>query len=237
MNNHSNVKKLFSDLFREQLKWTYWFLGVLFLAQIGINVILMNTGEIPMDFFTFSYESGKIYMLVIGVLSVYVFLYHLVANGITRKDYFLGAILSAAAISVAIMVITAIVSGLQYVVLDLMNVTFTLETSSQLKYDNWIFSYLVSMINLFAFFSIGWMIGAGYYRYGWLIGFAFVAIAILAVSFIDVSWEFNMNEWLSNWMPFLSEPPFFVSLLVSMIIILIMLWLVRALTKRVAIKM
>src|SRR4051794_22873455 len=102
MKHKAVYPKVATDLFFVQLFWSFGFLGVLLVVHI-IKIILgiMNGSEIN-NYFSIVYVAAHIFMLVIGIISVYGFLPHYVGNGVSRRDYFKGATLSTIALSITI---------------------------------------------------------------------------------------------------------------------------------------
>ena len=113
--------KVATDLFWVQLFWSFGFLGVMFVIHI-IKVILgiINGNEIN-NYFSIVYVAAHIFMLVIGIISVYGFFPHYVGNGVTRRDYFKGATLSTIALSITIPMIASIISVLERLFINLTN--------------------------------------------------------------------------------------------------------------------
>ncbi|SFB21919.1 hypothetical protein SAMN04488072_11049 [Lentibacillus halodurans] len=112
MSQRSFFSKIAIDMFTLQMKWTLWFL--FFVALAHIIFIFINSGNSMMDFMAFSHGSAKIYMLVIGLLSVYAFLTYYVHHGLTRKDYFIGSAISAAGIALVMTFAVTLLTGLEY---------------------------------------------------------------------------------------------------------------------------
>ncbi|GAB3046833.1 hypothetical protein [Virgibacillus ainsalahensis] len=256
MNQKSIFPKIATDLFSVQLIWTLWFIGFVLAARIITIIVLVNTGNSMGNFLHFAHGSTKIYMLVIGIISIYGFLEFYVNHGVTRRDYFKGSFLAAAGISMALTLISATLTGVEYIILELTNISSVIEpvtgdnqigfyipkeifdSSILLNSTNWLLSMIMFVLNILTFYVIGWIIGAGYYRYGWIIGFGFVAIGIASIFTSDLLWGTEIEEPLSNWLPFDSiNLPLYGSIIGNIILIGILLSAIRLLTKRIAIKM
>jgi hypothetical protein len=85
----------------------------------------------------------------------------------------------------------------------------------------------------------GWMIGAGFYRYGGGVGMLFIVLAIAFVSITDILWEFELKNPLRKLLDLsnLWEFPMFVSFIGTFLVLGITLWIVRVTTRRIFIKM
>ncbi|MEK3726743.1 MULTISPECIES: hypothetical protein [unclassified Lysinibacillus] len=47
--------------------------------------------------------------------------------------------------------------------------------------NHWLLAILVFALNIFGYYLVGWLIGAGFYRYGGLFGLAFIIMAFVIV--------------------------------------------------------
>ncbi|UJL46753.1 hypothetical protein KFZ58_02010 [Virgibacillus sp. NKC19-16] len=265
MNQQSFFTKVAQDMFLAQLKWSLWFLSFILLAHIVMIIMEVSIGIDGGigDFLYFSHGSSKIYMLVIGILSAYAFLTFYLNHGVTRKDYFTGSALAAAGIAIAIAVIASVLTGLEYVVMEMTNLPVTfdrsmagnvIETSDNsisiflpkailgssilIHSSSWLVSLLMYTLNILIYYIIGWFIGAGYYRFGWLIGLGFITSALVFMVIADLLWGTELGEPLSNWLPFDSiNLPVYGATAGTILLIAIILWLIRLLTKNITIKM
>lgn len=263
MKQKSIFPKVAVDMFSVQFIWSLWFISFVFLAHIVMIVISINTDSAVGEFLHFSHSSSKIYMLVIGIISSYAFLTFYVNHGVTRKDYFTGAALAAAGLAAAIAIIAIVLTGLEYAILEITNLPVTINNSLEdngiessdnsisifvpkailsssilVHSSSWLLSLLMYTLNILTLYVIGWLIGSGYYRFGWVIGFGFIAISLVSIIIADLLWGTELGEPLSNWLPFTSiSLPVSVSAAGSIILIGVILWGTRLLTKRITIKM
>ncbi|TMW71437.1 hypothetical protein [Alteribacter natronophilus] len=182
-------KKTGVDLFAIQGKWTLWFLPIVFAVYTGLNIFspAEELGEI--SFLTFVRTPANIFMLICGIIIVFAFLTHFVKYGVTRKNYFIGTVISAAGLSLTIMTVSMILTGgsvaLQQVIPLYTQVTPEpfLNTGSQ-----WILPALASFLSMLLYYMAGWGIAIGFYRYGgWGGAFAIIsAVFLMAIS--DILW-------------------------------------------------
>lgn len=261
MKQQSFFSKVAVDMFLVQFKWSLWFISFILLAHIIMIIVAVN-GHFPLgDFLFFSHRSSKIYMLVIGIISAYAFLTFYVNQGIARKDYFIGSSLAAVGVSLAIAIIATVLTGLEYIILEMMNLPINIDlamvgvessdnsisiflpkaivSSSILVHSsNWLLSMLMYTLNILTYYVIGWFIGSGYYRFGWVTGFGFIALAIIFITVGDLLWGTEIEEPLSNWLPFTSiDFPLYGSFFGAVVLIVIILVFIRLITRRVTIKM
>ncbi|MGE7826005.1 hypothetical protein [Paenibacillus sp. NPDC093718] len=83
------------------------------------------------------------------------------------------------------------------------------------------------------------MIGSGFYRFGWIRGLGWIALALVLIGFMDALWQFELASIWEQWLPVTTDfsVTLPVSLAGSLIVILIALILIRLITRRVTIKM
>lgn len=262
MNQRGFFPKVALDMFIMQMVWSLIFLGIILAIHIVMIVASLNIGDAMGDFLFFSHGSAKIYMLVIGIISTYGFLTHYAHHGVTRKDYFKGSAIAAAGVALAIGVIAAALTGLEYIVMGMADIQGTLdrslagnaikignnsisieflklifESSVLVHSSNWIVSLFMYSLNILTYYAAGWLIGSGFYRFGWFIGLGFILLSLLFITTGDVLWGTELGEPLSDWLPFdLITLPLYGSFSANIIIIGIMLWLIRLATRNATIK-
>ena len=219
----------------------------------------MNGSEIN-NYFSIVYVAAHIFMLVIGIISVYGFLPHYVGNGVSRRDYFKGATLSTIALSITIPVIASIISVLERLFINLTNL-YPVDSNPFISqgiaeesglivdivksvvippfvdlHDNWLLAILIFSLNLLTYFVVGWFIGTSFYRFNILIGIGAcllsVAILTAADGLLRAALELPVYEVFASLS--LSLP---TSILASLILLGIVLWFIRQMTKKVSIKM
>ncbi|KIL51655.1 hypothetical protein KP77_11670 [Jeotgalibacillus alimentarius] len=228
-----------------QLGWSTWMIGIVLLLFISLQVfvdfkILLNDEEAAFQGFIHFIENPyKIFMLVVGILSVPKFLSWFVKTGITRKDYFKGNVIAALALSAIFMMIAVIIAGIEQLVSPVSFVTYLGEGAS------WFLIFLVYTLNLFVYYLAGWLIGAGYYRYsGWGL-VLYIPGALTLIFMMDLLWSgeletplhrlFSLHQLLSLSVP--ENLSIFIPFGVSFVLIAISLWTIRATIKRVRVKL
>lgn len=231
--------KVAFDLFYEQFKWGIWFFTFLIAAHIiGIFIVVRNDTSIP-PFFVFSSQSVAIFMLVCGIISAYAFMSYYVQQGITRKDLYIGTVLSTLALALAVTLVPLAVNAIEHLISNF--VALPIETDAEFLYDSatgWFSAAGIFFLNAFTYHLVGWLIGVGYYRFGWVIGFGFIAIAIAALSLNGYFWGDGDLSSIIPWVPHIpAEASPALALAGSVILIAVLLVSTRMLTKRITIKM
>ncbi|MBY0098315.1 hypothetical protein [Mesobacillus maritimus] len=249
--------KVALDMFVIQLVWTGGFLGIMFLINIVKLIIAGVQGNEVEGYFNTIFITGNIYMLIIGLLSIH-FLSHYVGNGVTRKDYFIGSFLASIGIAIILPIFTIIISSLEKFVLNLASISTKVQSINEVDIDdniigdivqsiiispyvdpqdNWIMAISVLALNLYIYYLIGWLISSSFYRFDVMAGIGFILIALnfkmLKDTLLRISLELPVPGWFS-WLDFL---PSGMALIGVLLIIVVTVWFIRLLTKRIAIKM
>ena len=252
MNRRKNYLKVASDLFFVQGRWTKWFLVIITLVYIKQAVFALLNNNPEEDFYAFSFVSSNIYMFVIGIIAACVMLSYYVRNGVTRRDYFKGALLAVIGLSLAIIAYSLVITGLERLIIKLGNLPLIIDNKAAelfawTDYDegvlvakiigalvispfidlesNWLVSLVLACLNFVASYLIGWLIGAGYYRFGWLWGFGFIGTAIVLMVLWDYIWSIGFE---------ISQ---IGSILGSVVFIVLVSGLIYTITSRVAIRL
>lgn len=255
--------KVAVDMFFVQGGWTLWFISIMTIIHIVKAVVSLKTGSTHEPFFVSFTMSSNIYMLVIGIIAAYAFLPYYVKNGVTRKDHFKGATLGAIGLAMAIVMSSAVIAGLEWLILSLANHPLEIDNSAIhaltegdddiliaqiLKMvvavpfvdysSNWFLAFGLASLNLYTSYIIGWLIGAGYYHSGWIAGFGFIALSIILMSAWDLLWGSKLGAPVSTWLEVEAfDLPVVVSLICSLVVIVFILWIIRLLTRRVTVKL
>lgn len=252
--------KVATDLFWVQLFWAFGFLGIMFAIHIVKIILAINSDNDIELYFVSTFVASNIFMLVVGIISSYGFLPHYVSNGVTRKDYFKGAALASVGLSIALPVISSIVSGIELLILKIFNMSTIFSTTFGERVDmeedgivgeiiqsiiiapyvdpqgNWLLAIFIVTLNLLTFYLLGWLIGSAFYRYGVVIGIVFIAISIVLLLLENALLSIGLGLTVSDrFTTYDFSLP--ISILGIVVMIIIVLWLIRQLTKRVAIKM
>ncbi len=231
--------KIARDITWILLSWSAWFVPILVIVYVAFKIM---GGEVEINqqnidqvtFFTFAYHPSKIFMLVIGIIHVSGFLPFFAKQGVTRRDYFFGSGISSVLVSLMLMISAGLVTLVENILFPVIETEFIISAEAP-----WYLTATVFTLNLLVYFMAGWLIGAGFYRFGGIGGMLYIAIAIVMVLFSSMFWEgeekhpLNCPFGLSN----LRDLPPSVSLMGTFLLIAVMLWIVRATTRSVRIKM
>jgi len=258
MNQPKNFPKVASDMFFVQGMWASGFLGVMLIIQIIKLVTSTFSNQEVNTFFVATFIASNIFMMVIGIISPIGFIPHYVGNGVTRKDYFKGTIVGTMGLSLAIPVVSAIVSSLLNVIVNLFNIQVTVASfenasneadgnfvgdlvtsvifSPHVEFSsNWLLAIFVFALNIFIYYVAGWLIGAAFSRLGVIGGLLSILIGFIVIQAEDIllstSLGLNVPSFIGD-----IEIPFFVSIVGILLIVAICLWLIRQLTKRIIVK-
>ncbi|MGG6311390.1 hypothetical protein [Paenibacillus macerans] len=226
----TNAKRAFMiarDMSWLQLIWSAWFISfvILFYALIEIDA---------QNFLPFAYQPSKVFMLVIGILSVSGFLTFFVKQGVTRKAYFYGSSLAAAAVALVLMGFVGVLGSLQQLL-------FPVAQTRNFLGENfsWPLTVLVYSLNILVYYVAGYLIGAGFYRFGKIGGMLYIVLALAVILISDVMWEFELKETIQRvvYLGDILDFPVWGSLTGTLLLVGVTLWIIRATTKRVRIKL
>ncbi|WP_400244199.1 hypothetical protein AB3U99_23050 [Niallia sp. JL1B1071] len=233
MKSKNNIFKIAMDLSWLKFTWALWVIPIVFIVYTILRSINGEEKFIQQGFFPFVYGPIKIFMLVVGIISVAGFLTFYVKQGIPRKDYFYGQAISAVIVSFSMMLVGLIIALVEK------GFVSDIHIESYLGQDpSWLLLFFIYSLNVLGYFVVGWLIGAGFYRFGVLIGMAYIALAVLILSIIDRFWAFELKDIFGK-IHFLNGIEFSVaiSFLGTFLLILFVLWINRITLKKVAVKM
>ncbi|GGA74928.1 hypothetical protein [Ornithinibacillus halotolerans] len=266
MKQNAIYPKVALDMFVVQLTWALGFLGVMLLVHIG-KIIASTFGDYEVDsYFNVVFIAANIFMFVVGILCVN-FLPHYVSNGVTRKDYFKGALIGALGLSVALPVIASIGSLLSKVILnlfekitikeaDINSVITDIETDSNIignivdsvvqsfivppyidPTSNFVLAIAIVSLNIFIYFLVGWLIGVAFYRLGTLGGLLFIVIGLALIIVKDALLRLILNLPLPPKLAFIESLSNSIGGIIIVAIILLALFGIRSLSKNMTVKL
>jgi hypothetical protein len=227
------------DMFVEQTKWSVWFIGIMMIVHVVFSIISWRFNFAIGDLFAFSSGSTSVYMLVIGIIAGSAFLAFYVKQGVTRRDYYCGAVLAAFGLAFALALTFYVFSYIEWGIFAVLNLPITLEPMTlDFGINHWLVLILLYTINSFIYYLIGWAINLGFYRYNVLVGLVFCVLATVFVAFYGLFMVDGMAarakvEALNQWY---YDVPLPASVLVSLVLIGILLYVIRLLTKKIPVK-
>lgn len=256
MNEQAKYMKVAKGLLFVQGKWTITFLAiVLFITILKIIFGAIRGNEVD-GFFETAFVASNIYMFITGIIAVS-FLAYFVENGVTRKDYFLGAIIAAIILSIFLPIIAVIINLIEKFVFTLFHIPYKVTNLDDIEFDGDIISDFVQslivspyvnpdsnvflacfilFINLFVAYLLGWFIRAGYYRFGSMIGFLFIVIAVCLKLLKDTLIRVQLDQQIVSWFLNFTTLPLSMTIIGVVAIIAFMIFMIRMATKRVTVK-
>lgn len=239
MKHVKNYPKIALDFFLEQFKWSIWFFSFLILAHVIGMFIVNRNGETVEGFFVFSSYSAAIFMLVCGIIAAFGFMSYFVQQGISRKNMYLGTIIGAFVLAVAVTLVPLAIHGIEQLISNFASLPIKSENLTVFeRTSGWFSAVGVYLLNVYTYYLIGWLIGIGYYRFNWLAGLGFVGIALVAFSINGFFWGDAGLSAIIPWIPNIpSEASPIISIAGSLLLIAALLISTRMLTKRIPIKM
>ncbi|WP_042397240.1 hypothetical protein [Geomicrobium sp. JCM 19037] len=177
--------------------------------------------EMTWTFMEGGLSSATIFMLVLGTLSMGGYVTQYVSNGITRRDYFYGKMLTGMSVAVLMTAVVLLFSLLSNGFISWFNLEENLSVriidgGVAADYGNLAWLRLLLLLNLF--FFLGWFISAGFYRH-WLFG----SINIIIAVYIGIVGDHLMSTLLAT-------------AIYCIIAIAIVIFILKKMTKRIEVK-
>lgn len=263
MSRKSKYPRVAIDMFFAQGIWTLYFLGIIVAIQVVQHAFTLYWGGSNSGFFLSAQISSRIYMLVIGIIAAIYFPRFFVEHGVTRKDAFRGIALGSLGLAMALTLITFLIATLESLLISGLNLPLTLEQVAILDADdladiqnnilaNLFMSILmpttaetvgplgigliIASLSKYVLYCAGFLIGTTFCRYNFIVGIGVIYISAFFVLAHGVLWGFPISSFFfSSGLLTLSLPIIF-SLLGSLLIIGLMLWAARHISRRTPIK-
>lgn len=244
------------DLLFVQLTWTFWFLGIFLVINLGKIIF---GGDVD-SFYSAGYIASNVYMLVIGIIAIN-FMPYYVENGITRKNYFIGNAIAGVGLSIILPILIYAINFVEKLLVS----NFTSKVLNERSLDeivididgniigeiiqsiiltpfinpesNLILSLALFSLNIFVFYIVGWMISSAFYRLGVIMGIIFIIIGVGFIAIKDSMIRLTLDIPLFESYSALDVVPINFALPVVFVVILVITFLIRLLTKRAEIKM
>ncbi len=245
------------DMFLVQGTWTIWYLAIVFIINQASTFVFGNEME---PFYSSGYVSTNVYMLIIGIIAIY-FMPYYVGNGITRKNYFIGGVIAGIALSIVIPIAVYIISLAQKLIvkwfaaaeisgraLDNIDIDVDGNIVGELVQaviltpfvspdSNLIQSLALFAFHIFVFYMIGWLIGSAFYRLGVIGGLVSIAVSIALLFVKDSMIRLSLGLPLFQNFSALGQIPSSLAIPIAFAVVLVLIVLIRLLTKRAPIKM
>ncbi|TVP83667.1 MAG: hypothetical protein EA344_08775 [Alkalicoccus sp.] len=180
------------NMFREQLKWASWLLLILLFLRAGHYLLYFLFPEAELMLIPFieaSHQPAKIYMLLTGILTVFIFLELFVRHGQTRKLFVTGSAAVSFVVSALLAAAVYIMTGIGYFLLSI----FDLQTvaAASFPFDGEsarVTGFFVFTLTIWFYYIIGLLIAGAFYRFGGVIGAVFVIFAVVLLFAENYLW-------------------------------------------------
>ncbi|MGP4063441.1 hypothetical protein ACTWPF_00875 [Oceanobacillus sp. M65] len=256
MKKHNNYLKVMTDMFLIQLFWALGIMGVMLI--IGLVRLIFHMQENGQDnLYNSFFVVATFFVFVIGVMATY-YLPHYVGLGVTRKNYFKGATLALAGLSVILPFIIWGTSVITELIIENItsfsfrepNINFFGDEDSLIgdiiqfliitpfvdPESNWILAIGIFSLKILTYYLAGWLISAAFYKFSVIAGLGAIAISIVLLTVENVLLRSVLSLPIPNRYAFL-EMPEGIAIAALILIPLGMFCLIRVLTKRVSIRM
>ncbi|MFK3939076.1 hypothetical protein ACI2JA_16375 [Alkalihalobacillus sp. NPDC078783] len=208
--------------------YTQWTIGF-FVTLIVVHFLaIIFAATTIWSFYDTSSQATQFYMLILGIMNMGLLSYG-VSNGITRKDYFVGVAASAILYSFLLAAVSLFTT---FLFENMLFPQLGLETGGSIPITLTLFFSL--FLRFLLYYFLGWLIMAAFHRYHWIIGAAFIGVAIVVVAFHDYLLGENESTVL-NFLPVVDLTPF-VSLPIIALLVAGTMMFVRNMTKHVHVK-
>lgn len=204
-------------------------------------------------FYNFTHGAAKWYMLIYGAIGANYYFPMYVQLGVTRKKTFIGTILGVFAGAISLVILALFISEVHQLVVGLLGLEVAWDTplfhtfvgngfpenntflAAVGRLGITMLSYMVSVVLDYA---IGWMSGTAYYRGNIWKGMGAILLGFLTILLADLMW----GDGFLAFLPRLTLGPnalaqWLFAMLGTVVLIGLLLWLIRALTKQITIKL
>lgn len=103
--------------------------------------------------------------------------------------------------------------------------------------SHWILALSIFGLTIFTFYMLGWFISASFKRLGTLVGLGVILVAIVLLVLKDTLLRIALDLPVSDWFTVLGDLSPSIALLGILVILLVTMWFIRILTKRMPIEM
>ncbi|WP_067843179.1 hypothetical protein [Amphibacillus sediminis] len=232
MNNQVRSRKLrlTTDLYKILMTWTLWYIPIVTIGSIiasRFDWFGLEFGNF--NFFFVIFRASKAFMVLTSIIIFLYFFNHFIKNGLTRREFFWASTIAAVGVAISITIIASVLEWL----LTMLNWTEPMPELSVISLPTWAIGLMMTLILLSSYFG-GWLIAVAFYRFK-LFGILFIPVGQFLLILIEFLWEGETSlldlMTINNPSPSL---PFALS--GTVVLIGLSLWIIRLLTKRVAIK-
>ncbi|QQK76956.1 hypothetical protein HUG15_16170 [Salicibibacter cibarius] len=218
------------------LQWTMWVVGIFLLIYIAIQIVsIIFGGMMETTILDAAMQPARVFLFVTGLLSMGGFLSEFVSNGVTRRDYYLGTTYSLFFLGFVMTLLAGVLYGLERLLFSLTGWNQWL--SGAAVGDEAVLLTLVMVFFQFVlWYLLGWFISAGFYHH-WLLGLGFIAASIIVITINDYVWgEAAGTLTFFHWLLPVEQFSVGTAVITSVILIILLVTLMRKLTKNAVVK-
>ncbi|GAA4456358.1 hypothetical protein [Phytohabitans houttuyneae] len=214
----------------------YW--AIMIAIYAAIITVVATVGDTDVSIWATSGGSApKYFLLAVGVMLTTVYLPAYVGNGVTRRDFTLGAslyILAVAGVYAAIMTLGFVVEHAIYTSADLMG--GLTDPYPVRAFGDGLETLVAELLVGIVYLCCGWVMGTCFYRYGSWWGIGLIPVTVLPAVVTEIGFDslwlgYGINKGFG-----IDRPPLGVGVLMGVASIAVA-WVANiALTRSVAIK-
>ncbi|MBJ6360644.1 hypothetical protein ACFOQM_04885 [Paenibacillus sp. GCM10012307] len=231
----NRITQVASDTARYHLSIAAWFLVVIGIIYIVLRSIFTTSDFIPNGFMDFIYRPAKIFSLIYAISASNSFLTFFVRHGVTRRDYFFGTSIALVFVSFTMMIITAGIASIE-------NFIFPAgETASYFESTGSVLATIGEYsLNIICYYITGWLIAILFYGFNTIGKSLAIMGASLIITMSGMLWgesgfEQNITRLFNLHSPW--GLPMAISFLGTLLLIALVLWIIRASSKNITVKM
>ncbi|MFA7745211.1 hypothetical protein [Salinicoccus roseus] len=229
MNN--KLKLATMDFSKEIGKWTMWYLPIMAVIYILVSLFVNETEVNEMSFYAMASSANRIFMLVAGILVVFMFLELAISLGLTRKTFLNAMILTGGVVTVGLAVVTWILSLVLGIMPWFADGIVADDTAAGPL------AHIVShLMTAYVFFLAGFIISIGFYR-GFLGGMIAIVLSLGITIAIDAMWTFQTAGTVFNMeMAEYGSGNLLLTIIFSILLILFTIAVLQSLIRSVPVK-
>jgi hypothetical protein len=173
-------------LVRQSLAWMVWFWAVLALVFVTIGWLMERLGTLDRSVWEMAGTAPRWGLFVLGIVFATMYLPVLVAHGVTRRAAALAggaAGLLLGLVAAAVMLAGYLVERAVYIGIDRAQYLerehlFRTPVEAHLVLTEYALVFVAYLVS-------GWLVGIGYYRFGWILGTLFLVPAMTPAAGVD----------------------------------------------------
>ncbi len=199
-----NTTRLLVDLFTLQLRWTVWYLAILFIL-IGALRFLVGFADERGNVMWLVFQPSTIYMFVIATITGYVFLSFYMRVGLTRRAFFKAMSISALMLVAFVVLFSVLGQAILELVAGMSAYEAPKTHADFLATDSF---YVLPALSYFAillsYYVAGWLVVTGFYRYRGYRPALFILAGLAFLILSSLFWRgesFQLFLWIGARLP------------------------------------